>query len=99
MADDCAWLIERGNLPQYIGVMGGGGDGPPVLCEGRFYWTPNPHNALRFSRRCDATLFFGAIRALLDDVPYKLTLCGLRRGDEPPCVREHMWCELPADAP
>lgn len=92
--DETGWLIERrpqtGSHPQYLMVCGSNAD-TEHSCEGRFEWTFNHIDALRFCRRRDAILVIGALRTLSDTLRHKETVSGLRTGDASPQVVEHRW--------
>lgn len=60
-------------------------------CVGDFDWTNDHIWALRFSREADAILFVGAMRTLSAYLVHGRTTPGLRMGDEPPRVCQHMW--------
>lgn len=98
MADQTSWLIERADpnhtacvLPDHFLGVEGHWDG--MNGSGVFRWMSNARDALRFSRKKDATLFAGALSALQGKLSHDWTLPGLRSGDPKPIVVEHTWTD------
>lgn len=95
MNDEAGWLIERGNGSEleYLGFRG-------YLTlpryEGRFDWLNGHESAIRFAREHDALAFLAGMRALAQDLPYRLTMPGLRPDEAQPRVADHRWCVGPA---
>lgn len=94
--DETAWLIERPDpqhpgcvLPNsFLGIRGTY-DG---LYGGReFFWAPSAHEAIRFARQRDAAMFIGAIAVLMDGLPHRETVAGLRSGELRAIPTEHIW--------
>src|SRR4051812_24455727 len=94
---EAAWLIERfrspGEKAMWLSVQGRYGLDP----SGSFVWTADAFWALRFSRQQDAQLFIGALLNLGQELPHRLTIPQLRRGDALPSATEHVFLDEPAE--
>lgn len=97
MSDMTGWLVEtRGTgETQYLTFYGSDASyGVPA--DGHFGWGSNPNFGLRFAREEDASRFIGAMRGLMDRLPYRETIRGLRRDDAPVAICEHRWIDAPS---
>jgi hypothetical protein len=97
MPTETAWLIERAD-PQHPGAvlpesfLGVAGSYDGYYSSGELKWVSRADDALRFARQKDAAMFIGAIAQIMDDLPHRHTLVGLRSGAGPRAIPvEHVW--------